>query len=210
MKANLTGTKRLALALAVFCAAACTPPSLPAAQYSKLGIITAAKSAGKWTALRAWIDASGFADEWAAAAFLSDTYPAFAAITNAVAATGIATPDEIAAILSAARDTAPDALLSSVYARDMATDAGRRKWHGERRAQFVLADPPMRIDVYADGYAHTNRAARASTPDPEASAKAAAELAAWEAANLPPELAALRAAQRAAAATQTVVVVTSP
>ena len=55
-----------------------------AAQYSKLGIITAAKQAGRWPALKAWIAASGYEDEWSACSFLSDDYPAFAAITNSV------------------------------------------------------------------------------------------------------------------------------
>ena len=77
----------------------------------------------------------------------------------------------------------------------------------------------MRVDLYADGFVVTNRAVRARQSiiaDPEAAAKAAAEAkrradearAAWESANLPPDLAALRALQRLAATTQTVTVVT--
>ena len=121
-------------------------------------------------------------------------------------------------------------LMNRMYWRDQETDAGRRKWHGERigeyllptgatnaqgRAQFIV------VQLYQDGYVSTNamvRYRKTLVKDPEASAKAAAEAkrradearAAWESANLPPDLAALRAAQRIAASTQTVTVVVGP
>ena len=121
-------------------------------------------------------------------------------------------------------------LMNRMYHRDMATDAGRRKWHGERIGQYVLPTGETnaagraviaRVDLYEDGFAMTNRSVYARRPllrDPETAAKAAAEAkrradearAAWESANLPPELAALRAAQRSAASTQTVTVVVGP
>ena len=124
-----------------------------AAQYSKLALITAAKQAGKWDALRSWIDSAGYADEWAACSYLSDTYPAFAAITNSVCATGMATAEELAAILSAARDTAPDALLTAMYERDMKTKAGRTKWHGASTNWTDVAAWET-VTLYEDGYVH--------------------------------------------------------
>lgn len=113
-------------------------------------------------------------------------------------------------------------LMNRKYWRDMQSDAGRRAWHGPRMGQFVLTNGTqlIRVDVYKDGYIATNTPTRASSRvrDPEAAAKAKAEAerqaaearAAWEAANLPPELAALREAQRQAAQTQEVSVVVSP
>ena len=98
-------------------------------------------------------------------------------------------------------------LINRMYKREIGTDAGRRRWHGDRIGQYILPT--------------TNRAVRARQSiiaDPEAAAKAAAEAkrradearAAWESANLPPDLAALRALQRMAATTQTVTVVVGP
>ena len=121
-------------------------------------------------------------------------------------------------------------LMNRMYHRDMGTDAGRAKWHGDRIGQYILPTGEtnavgrevfVRVDLYADGFVVTNRAVRtkrAIVADPEAAAKAAAEAkrradevrAAWEAATLPPDLAALRALQRLAATTQTVTVVTGP
>ena len=121
-------------------------------------------------------------------------------------------------------------LMNRMYHRDMGTDAGRAKWHGDRIGQYILPTGEtnavgrevfVRVDLYADGFVVTNRAVRARQQiiaDPEAAAKAAAEAkrradearAAWESANLPPDLAALRALQRLAATTQTVTVVTGP
>lgn len=119
-------------------------------------------------------------------------------------------------------------LMNRMYHRDMGTAAGRAKWHGDRIGQYILPTGEtnsvgrevfVRVDLYADGFVVTNRAVRerqSIIADPEAAAKAAAEAkrradearAAWESANLPPDLAALRALQRLAATTQTVTVVT--
>lgn len=121
-------------------------------------------------------------------------------------------------------------LINRMYHRDMATDSGRRKWHGERIGEYLLPTGAtnvyghaqmMVVNLYQDGYVATNvavRYRRSIVPDPEAAAKAAAEAkrradearAAWESAHLPPDLAALRAAQRIAASTQTVTVVVGP
>lgn len=119
-------------------------------------------------------------------------------------------------------------LMNRMYWRDQETEAGRRKWHGERIGQYVLptgetnaAGKAILVNVmlYADGFVMSNRAVRANSSiirDPEAAAKAAAEAkrraeearAAWERANLPPDLAALRALQRLAGETNEVTVIT--
>jgi len=135
----------------IFSLALCALHS-PAAQYSKLGIITAAKDRGRWDALKSWISQSGYEDEWNAASFLSDDYPAFAAITNAICATGTATPDDVAAILAASVDTAPDALLVAMYKRDIATNDGRVKWHGRRVGYAEDTNTLTVVETYADGW----------------------------------------------------------
>lgn len=189
----------------------------PAAQYSKLGIITAAKQAGKWPALKAWIAAAGYEDEWAACSFLSDEYPQFAAITNSIVATGMASSAEIANILSAAQDKAPDALISVVYNREVQNELGRRKWHGKRMGQYMIdigENQTSLIELYEDGFVWTNTAKRVTRADPEAAAKARAAAEArqaeWERAHLPPDVAALLAARRTAAATNEVTVIVTP
>ena len=121
-------------------------------------------------------------------------------------------------------------LINRMYKREIGTDAGRRRWHGERIGQYILPTGEtnatgravfVRVDLYADGFVMTNRAVRARQSiiaDPEAAAKAAAEAkrradearAAWESANLPPDLAALRALQRLAGETNEVTVITGP
>ena len=121
-------------------------------------------------------------------------------------------------------------LINRMYKREIGTDAGRRRWHGDRIGQYILPTGEtnsvgrevfVRVDLYADGFVVTNRAVRARQsiiPDPEAAAKAAAEAkrradearAAWESATLPPDLAALRALQRLAGETNEVTVITGP
>ena len=121
-------------------------------------------------------------------------------------------------------------LINRMYKREIGTDAGRRRWHGDRIGQYVLPTGEtnavgrevfVRVDLYADGFVMTNRAVRAKNSiirDPEAAANAAAEAKrqaeearrAWEQANLPPDLAALRALQRLAGETNEVTVIVSP
>ena len=121
-------------------------------------------------------------------------------------------------------------LMNRMYHRDMDTDAGRRKWHGERIGEYLLPAgvtnshgraQMIMVHLYQDGFVATNKAVRyrrSIVPDPEAAAKAAAEAkrradearAAWESANLPPDLAALRAAQRLASTTQDITVIVGP
>ena len=104
-----------------------------ATQYSKLAIITAAKSAGKWDGLKAWIQQAGYYDEWLVASYLSDEYEQYPAITNAIVSAGVATTEELAGILQAAKDTAmPDQLLNGRYKRDVKSESGRVSWHGKR------------------------------------------------------------------------------
>lgn len=164
------------LATIVLAAALCS--ALCAAQYSKLGIITAAKSAGKWDVLKSWIASAGYTDEWQAAAFFSDQYPQFAQITNAVVASGVATAQEVEAILAAARDTAPDALLAAAYAHDMKTSAGRARWHGGNPTSEYRTNETTRIieraDIYPDGWEYIDPASRRKALTPEEAAARAA------------------------------------
>ncbi len=121
-------------------------------------------------------------------------------------------------------------LMNRMYWRDQGTDIGRRRWHGERIGEYLLptgvtnangAAQMIVVQLYQDGFVATNRMVRYRKrimQDPEAAAKAAAEAkrradearTAWESANLPPDLAALRAAQRIAGETNEVTVIVGP
>lgn len=153
------------------------------------------------------------------AAAVSADEPVVAATIRADGSTNTWTQADLQAALG---------LMNRMYWRDQETDAGRRKWHGERIGQYVLptgetnaAGKAILVNVmlYADGFVMSNRAVRAKNSlvkDPEAAAKAAAEAKrraeearrAWEQANLPPDLAALRALQRLAGETDEVTVIT--
>ena len=124
-----------------------------ATQYSKLAIITAAKSVGRWDSLKAWIQKSGYYDEWLVASYLSDEYEQYPAITNAIVSTGVCTAQELAAILTASKDTAmPDALLNERYKRDVKSESGRVSWHGKRVGGPVEdMDRLVQIYTYEDG-----------------------------------------------------------
>lgn len=124
-----------------------------ATQYSKLAIITAAKSAGKWDGLKSWIQQAGYYDEWLVASYLSDEYPQYPAITNAIVSAGVATADELAAILKASKDTAiPDVVLNRRYACDVASERGRVSWHGKRVGGPVEdMERQVQIYTYEDG-----------------------------------------------------------
>ena len=78
------------------------PP--PVTRYSKLKLIVAAKQAGKWDAFKAFIASAGYEDEWAACQFLSSDYAQFNAAKAAIVAEGIATAEEVDAILAASVD----------------------------------------------------------------------------------------------------------
>ena len=164
------------LATLVLAAALCS--ALFAAQYSKLGIITAAKSAGKWDVLKSWIATAGYTDEWQAAASFSAPSPQFAQITNAVVSSGVATAQEVEAILAVARDTAPDALLAAAYTHDMKTSAGRARWHGGNPVSEYRTNETTRIieraDIYPDGWEYIDPASRRKALTPEEAAARAA------------------------------------
>ena len=78
------------------------PPQV--VRYSKLKLIVAAKAAGKWEAFKAFIASAGYEDEWNAAQFLSSGYALFEQAKTAIIAAGIATAEEIDAILAASVD----------------------------------------------------------------------------------------------------------
>lgn len=110
-------------------------------------------------------------------------------------------------------------LINRKYWRDMETEAGRKSWHGDVMGTYLLTNQTTGViyaaKLYSDGYVHTAAGRKVTSSDPEAKAKAAAAAkaraeairAAWEAANLPPELAALRASQRAASGTNVITVI---
>ena len=127
-----------------------------ATQYSKLSIICAAKAAGKWQTLKTFIAENDLADEWQAAAYISDAHPAFIAATNAVVLAGVATSAEIAAFLDASRDFAvPDELFSTYYARQMSNATERIKWHGVVATNRFDSAAGTKTTVYADGFVWT-------------------------------------------------------
>ena len=78
------------------------PPQI--VRYSKLKLIVASKAAGKWEAFKAFIAQAGYEDEWNAAQFLSSDYAQFEQAKAAIIAAGIATAEEIEAILAASVD----------------------------------------------------------------------------------------------------------
>ena len=78
------------------------PPQVT--RYSKLKLIVASKAAGKWEAFKAFITQAGYEDEWAACLFLSSDYAQFAAAKEAIVAAGVATAEEVEAILAASVD----------------------------------------------------------------------------------------------------------
>ena len=73
-------------------------------RYSKLKLITAAKSAGKWADVKAFIQRADMEDEWQACQFISSLHPAYIAATNAVISAGVATDEEVRLFMKAAED----------------------------------------------------------------------------------------------------------
>ena len=73
-------------------------------RYSKLKLITAAKAAGKWAAVKAFIRSADMEDEWNACQFIASDHPAYIAATNMVVQSGIATVAEVCAFMHAAED----------------------------------------------------------------------------------------------------------
>ena len=117
----------------------------PAAQYSKLALITAAKSIGKWGNLKSFITSAGLTDEWQSCAYLSDEHPLFATITA----------EEISSLLEASLDPAvSDLLLRRVYDNDMQRSDGRLRWHGKVIAVAYDTNKLEKVTTYEDGYSH--------------------------------------------------------
>ena len=73
-------------------------------RYSKLKIIQAAKAADKWADVKAFIAANDLEDEWNACMYIEAGNDSFVAATNAVVTAGIATGEQVAAFLEAAKD----------------------------------------------------------------------------------------------------------
>ena len=127
----------------------------PAAQYSKLALVMAAKASGKWGDLKSFIASAGLVDEWQACDYLSDEFPQFAQITNAVVMSGLATAAEVSALLEAARDPAvSDALIGRVYSSDMAKADGRIRWHGKVVSTVFDTNKLEKVQTHEDGYVH--------------------------------------------------------
>jgi len=127
--------------------------AVSATQYSCLSIITEAKAVGKWGALKGWIDSAGFSDEWGKCSYVADTYPQYAAITNALVTGGVLTQEEIVGILNKSVDTAiPDSVIMALYNREMSSESGRTKWHGKRVKTLEDMTNLVQTFVYEDGY----------------------------------------------------------
>lgn len=73
-------------------------------KYSKLKLILAAKQAGKWADVKAFIKAADMEDEWQACQFITSDHPAYVAATNAVVSAGVATDAEVKMFMKAAED----------------------------------------------------------------------------------------------------------
>lgn len=88
-----------------FSTTTCTPayeiywhPVVPRT-FSKLDLITVLKQLGKWDAAKAFIQSSGYEDEWLAAQDLAEDNVFFTAAVDAVIAQGIVTRAEVNQIL---------------------------------------------------------------------------------------------------------------
>lgn len=139
--------KTICIMLAVLFAGVST-----ATQYSKLKIITAAKELQRWDGLKAWIQQSGYYDEWLVCQYLSDEHPAVPVLTNALVSSGILTAKELGTILNKSKDTSiPDAVLISKYTRDVKSESGRVAWHGKRTDWKEDVNTLTVTEIYEDG-----------------------------------------------------------
>lgn len=134
------------------------PHSASATQYSCLSIITSTKKIGKWDALKAWIASAGLKDEWDKCNYVSDTYPQYVAVTNALVQGGVLTPDEISHVLTESIDPAiPDELIHRVYSHDMSNHMGRVRWHGNVARTHFDTNALVKTTWYADGWEFRER-----------------------------------------------------
>lgn len=145
-----------------------------ATQYSKLSIVLALKAAGKWQPMKTFIEANGLADEWQSCQYVSDDFPQYPAMTNAIVRAGLMTSDEIASLLAAARDTAlPDNLLNAAYARNMSNETGRVFWHGKVAKTQIDTNRLVTVYTYSDGYVHEESFRAVRPPSVESQLSAA-------------------------------------
>jgi len=135
-----------------------------ATQYSKLSIITSAKTRGCWVKLKDFISNADLKDEWDCCQYLSDEYPQFATLTNALVTSGVATSEDVTYIMTNSVDTAvADAFLRRVYDADMKSSSGRSKWHGRKVREVVDTNSMTKVSFYEDGSRFTD-AAKITTP----------------------------------------------
>jgi hypothetical protein len=73
-------------------------------RYSKLKLILAAKAAGKWADVKAFITANDMMDEWNACQYITSTHPAYVAATNAVISAGVASEADVQTFMKLAED----------------------------------------------------------------------------------------------------------
>lgn len=143
----------------IFTSAIAMSLAASATQYSKLAVITAAKSRGCWNGIKAFISDHDLKDEWDSCQYLSDAYPAFATVTNALVETGLATAEDVAFVLSQSKDTAlEDDLLTRLYAREVSTSTGRSRWHGRKVREVVNTNTLTKVSYYEDGTTFTDEA----------------------------------------------------
>ena len=163
-------TVRCALAILL----ASTALVASATQYSKLSIVLAAKSVGKWQQMKSFIEANGLADEWQSCQYVSDDFPQYPAMTNAIVQAGLMTSDEIVSLLAAAKDTAlPDNLLNAAYVRNMSNETGRVFWHGKVAKTQIDTNRLVTVYTYADGYVHEESFRAVRPPSVESQLSAA-------------------------------------
>ena len=84
--------------------------------FSKLELITVLKSLDKWDAAKAFIQASGYEDEWLAAQDLAEDNELFTAAVDAAVTQGVVTREEVTQILD---------LLSSRKGQSLSARRGR-------------------------------------------------------------------------------------
>ncbi len=136
-----------------------------AAQYSKLSLITAAKQAGIWPQLKSYISEADIEDEWNACQYLADGHPLLIAATNALVSTGMATTEQVAAILAASVDSAiSDEAMARAYAHDMKTAEGRVRWHGKVVSTVVDTNALTRTRTHEDGYQYIEKFNKVTPP----------------------------------------------
>ena len=147
--------KHITTLLLYACCLSLIPLNAAAIQYSKLSIVLAAKQIGKWQQMKSFIESNGLTDEWQSCQYISDDFPQYPAMTNAIVQAGLMSSQEIVALLAVAQDTAlPDNLLKSAYTRNMSNESGRVFWHGKVTNTQIDTNRLVTVYTYEDGYVH--------------------------------------------------------